>query len=84
MRGYAERAVWLTHFLNDPGQINAIKSEILADNSDEISVEELDAFLESHINDLPLHGASEQQRGEMINGMQNPQSVHTQTIEPGL
>ena len=82
MRGYAERAVWMTHFLDDPNEINMIKSGILAHNSDGITVDELDSFLEKHINTLPFHGASDEQRDDMINRVLHPQGSRTCAIIP--
>lgn len=57
LRSYAERAVWVTHFLHDPVQIEAIKSGILDGNLDGITTTELDTYLDEHLDELPLHGS---------------------------
>lgn len=82
MRGYAERAVWLTHFLDDPDEINAIKSGILRHNSHEITVDELDAFLVTNIKALPFHDASHEQRDNMINRILHSQGRHACVTVP--
>lgn len=54
LRGYAQRAVWLTHFMDDPNAIDATKRDLLQGNLDGITVEELDAFLRDNLDDLKL------------------------------
>lgn len=66
IRGYAERAVWLTHFLDDPEEIRSIKEEMLAHNCGGITIEELDAYLVLHSEELPFHGVAPEQRALML------------------
>lgn len=65
VRSVAERAVWLTHFMNDPTEIAKVKEQIVADNGGTVSRDELDDYLTEHLDELPLHGASPKQRETM-------------------
>lgn len=66
MRGYAEHAVWRTHFMKDAIEASRFKESMLKDNSHSISVQELDAFLTAHIDELPFHNAGAERRAQMI------------------
>jgi len=66
LRSYAERAVWLTHFLDGPEGIKAVKEDILDGNVDGITVDELDVYLGDNLDTLPLHGATNHQRATML------------------
>ena len=66
IRGYAEHAVWRTHFMGDALEAGRFKESMLKDNSHSISVQELDAFLAAHIDELPFHNAGAERRAQMI------------------
>lgn len=76
IRSYAERAVWLTHFLRDPQQIAAEKAKIIpAGEIHGITVAEVNDYLRKHLDDLPLHGASPNQRSRMLSDMRQHDSL---------
>ena len=79
LRGFAERAVWLTHSINDPHRVRAAKEELLGDGIYGITVEELDQYLSEHLDEL-LNTIEGPQRDQMLADMRQQQTSLTNDI----